>query len=152
MNRKDKRIHRRAAKLAAAHGLTESQKRIRNKEAGPVKSIISVQERERQVLEGVPVDLRESLETLIQEYRDLFPEKLPKGVPPMREVQHHIDVEPGSKPPYRPPYRLGPAEQDELEEQITGSPGSGFHTSILFSLWCTCLICAQKGWQMAYVY
>ena len=62
MNRKDKRIHRRAAKLAAAHGLTESQKRMMNKETGPVKNIISVQERERQVLEGVPVDLRESLE------------------------------------------------------------------------------------------
>ena len=24
-------------------------------------------------------------------------------------------MEPGSKPPYRPPYQLGPAEQDELE-------------------------------------
>ena len=54
MTRKDKRIHRRAAKLAAAHGLTESQKRMMNKETGPVKNIISVQERELQVLEGVP--------------------------------------------------------------------------------------------------
>ena len=97
-----------------------------NKETGLVKNIISVQERERQVLEGVPVDHRESLEKLIQEYCDLFPEKLPKGIPPTREVQHRIDVEPGSKPPYRPPYRLGPAEQDELEEQIKDLLAQGF--------------------------
>ena len=45
MTRKDKRIHCRAAKLAAAHGLIESQKRMMNKEIGPVKNIISVQER-----------------------------------------------------------------------------------------------------------
>ena len=44
MTRKDKRIHRRAAKLAAAHGLTKGQKRMMNKETGPIKNIISVQE------------------------------------------------------------------------------------------------------------
>ena len=65
MTRKDKRIHRRAAKLATAHGLTESQKRMMTKETGSVKTIISVQERERQVLEGVPVSHWESLEKLI---------------------------------------------------------------------------------------
>ena len=126
MTRKDKRIQRRAARLAAAHGLTESQKRMMNKETGPNKNIISVKERERQVLEGVPIDHRGNLESLIQEYHDLFPEQLPKGLPPSREVKHHIDVEPGSKPSYRPPYRLGPAEQDELEEQIKDLLAQGF--------------------------
>ncbi|MCV6575203.1 MAG: reverse transcriptase family protein, partial [Cohaesibacter sp.] len=69
---------------------------------------------------------RECLRKLIQEYHDLFPEQLPKGIPPSREVKHRIDVEPGSKPPYRPPYRLGPAEQDELEEQIKDLLAQGF--------------------------
>ena len=58
------------------------------------------------------------MELLINEYRAVFPEKLPKGIPPPRVVQHVIEIEPGSKPSYRPPYQLGPAEQDELEEQI----------------------------------
>ena len=74
MTRRDKRIRRRAARLAAAHGLTESQKRMMNKETGPNKNIISVAERERQVLDGVPTSHRERLEKLIQEYHDLFPE------------------------------------------------------------------------------
>ena len=126
MTRRERRNQIRAAKLAAAHGLTEGQKRLMNKETGPNKNIISVKERERQVLEGVPIDHRENLESLIQEYHDLFPEQLPKGLPPTREVKHHIDVEPGSKPSYRPPYRLGPAEQDELEEQIKDLLAQGF--------------------------
>ena len=46
MTRRDKRIQRRAAKLAAAHGLTESQKKIMNKKTSPNKNIISVEERE----------------------------------------------------------------------------------------------------------
>ena len=47
-----------------------------------------------------------------------FQKKLPKPVSPNREVQHRIEVEPASEPPCRPPYRFGPVEQDELEEQI----------------------------------
>ena len=152
MTRKDKRIHRHAARFAAAHGLMESQKRMMNKEAGPIKYIISVEERERQVLEGVPVCHRESLEKLIQEYHNLFPEKLPKGVPPKREVQHHIDVELGSKPPYRPPYRLGPAEQDELEEQIKDLLAQGFIRRSCSPYGAPILFVPQKGRQMAYVH
>ena len=77
-----------------------------NKETGPNKNIISVVERERPVLDGVPKNHRECLGKLIQEYHDLFPEQLPKAIPPSREVKHRIDVEPDSKPPYRPPYWL----------------------------------------------
>ena len=96
--------------------MTEGTRRKINKETGPKKDIITVAERECQVLESVPSSFRKDLGNLIKEYRDIFLEKLPKGVPPLREVQHHIEIELGSKPPYRPPYRLGPAEQDELEE------------------------------------
>ena len=104
MTRRDKRIHRRVARLAATHGLTESQKRMMNKETGPNKNIILVAEQEQQVLKRVPESHRECLGKLIQEYHNLFPEQLPKGIPPSREVKHRIDVEPGSKTPYRPPY------------------------------------------------
>ena len=70
------------------------------------------------MLDSVPKVYRESLGNIIQKRRNVSPEKLPKGAPPNREVQHRIEIEPGSDPPYWPPYRLGPAEQDELEEQL----------------------------------
>ena len=89
---------------------------------------------------------------MIQEYRDVFPEKLPKGAPPNREVQHHIEVEPGSDPPYRPAYQLVSAKQDELEEQNKKSPESRFYSTIMQSILGTHLICAQEIWQMANVH
>ena len=91
--RGNKSSSNRAVKFAAAHGMTEGQKRKIKREVGPKKNFISVAERERQVLESVPKSHREGLEKLIQEYRDLFPEKLPQGIPPSWEVQHHIEIE-----------------------------------------------------------
>ena len=41
-------------------------------------------------------------------------------------MQYRFEIEPGSDPPYRPPYRLGPTEQDELEEQIKDLLAQGF--------------------------
>ena len=66
------------------------------------------------------------METIIREFRGIFPEKLSKGLPEKRQVRHQIKIEPGSKPPYWPPYRLGPAKQDELEEQVKYLQDQGF--------------------------
>ena len=89
---------------AAAHGMTEGQKRKTSKETGPKKEFITVAEREQQVLNSVPEGYRKNLKTIIQQYRDIFLEKLFKGLPTDRQVQHQIKIELGSKPPYSPPY------------------------------------------------
>ena len=85
-----------------------------------------MKEREQEVLDSVPTIYRKSLEKMIQEYRDVFPEKLPKGAPPNREVQYHIEIEPGSDLPYQPSYPFGPTEQDEIKEQIKDLVAQGF--------------------------
>ena len=139
---------------AAAHGLTEGQKRRINKEIGPKKDMISVAEREQEILNSVPESYRKRLETIIRQYRDIFPEKLPKGVPVDREVQHQIKVEPGSKLPYRPPYRLGPAEQDELEEQVKDLLAQGFIRPSCSPYGAPVLFVPKKdgGWRMCIDY
>ena len=48
----------------------------------------------------------------------MFPEQLPKGRPPKREVEFAIKTEPGTAPPNQPPYRLSPKEHEELQAQI----------------------------------
>ena len=60
MKKSNKRSSGRAAGFAAAHGLSEGNKRSINKREGPKKDIISVAEREQQVLESVPVYHREN--------------------------------------------------------------------------------------------
>ena len=53
-------------------------------------------------------------------------EKLPKGLPPKRSVDHHIELEPGSKPPYLPIYHMSPLELEELKRQLTDLLEMGF--------------------------
>ena len=62
----------------------------------------------------------------MDEHRDVFPEKLPKGRPPKRAIEHFIETDAEAQPPNRAPYRLGLAKQDELEVQIRDLVTQGF--------------------------
>ena len=55
---------------------------------------------------------------IIREYRDVFPEELPPGLPPQREIDHKIELTPGSSPPSRPTYRMSAVELTELKKQL----------------------------------
>ena len=54
---------------------------------------------------------------VVCELQDVFLEELP-GLPPEREIEFCIDVVPGTDPISRPPYRMAPAELNELKEQL----------------------------------
>ncbi|TIA68013.1 hypothetical protein E3P91_04182 [Wallemia ichthyophaga] len=63
-------------------------------------------------------EVSKDLERLIVEFKDVFPDELPKTLPPRREVEHGIELVDGAKPPSRSPYRLSFTEQDELKKQL----------------------------------
>ena len=52
---------------------------------------------------------------VVCEFQDVFPEELP-GLPPEREIEFCIDVVLGIDPISMPPYRMAPAELNELKE------------------------------------
>ena len=56
---------------------------------------------------------------VIEEYADIF-EPLPSGLPPARDHDHKIEVEAGSIPPFKPTYRMSPAELEEVQKQLQG--------------------------------
>ena len=60
------------AAVKTAHGMIDGQRRKINKESGPKKDIISVKEREKEVLDSVLAIYQESLEKAIQKYRYVF--------------------------------------------------------------------------------
>ncbi|GKB71635.1 putative reverse transcriptase domain-containing protein [Tanacetum coccineum] len=66
---------------------------------------------------------------IVQEFAEVFPEDLP-GLPPARQVEFQIDLVPGAAPVARAPYRLAPAEPQELSTQLVYSKidmRSGYH-------------------------
>ena len=75
-----------------------------------------------QVLDGAPDDLA----ALLRSYEDVFLNALPPGLPPAREVDHAIELEPGAPPPSRPTYRMSFQELEELERQLREYVGNGW--------------------------
>ena len=55
---------------------------------------------------------------MLEEFKDVMPAELPKRLPPRREVDHAIELEPGAKPPAFAPYRMAPPELEELRKQL----------------------------------
>ena len=66
------------------------------------------------------------LADMLAAYADLMPESLPKALPPRRNVDHRIELEPGSKPVAKAPYRLSGPELEELKRQLTELMDAGF--------------------------
>ena len=74
---------RRVAKASvAAINSRSSSAEKKMKASGPKKDSISVWEREEQILSEIEPELREKLRGIVEEFRDVFPEKVAKGSSP----------------------------------------------------------------------
>ena len=62
---------------------------------------------------------------VVRDFPDIFPEELP-GLPPQRQVEFRIDLVPGATPVAKSPYRLAPAEMQELNCQLNKLLSKGF--------------------------
>jgi hypothetical protein len=70
---------------------------------------------------------------VLNEFPDVFPEELP-GMPPDRDIEFVIELNPGTAPIYKTPYRMATPELAELKEDIEELLEKGFiHPSS--SLW-----------------
>jgi hypothetical protein len=64
------------------------------------------------------LDASQGLEVpVVNEFPDVFPEELP-GMPPDRDIKFVIELEPGTAPIYKTPYRMATLELAELKEHI----------------------------------
>ena len=63
------------------------------------------------------VDTDVSVVPMVNEFLDVFPDELPR-LPPEREVKFGIELEPGTTPISKAPYRMAPTELKELKLQL----------------------------------
>ena len=67
---------------------------------------------------------------VVNEFQDVFPDDL-HGVPPPREIEIAIDLEPDTRPISIPPYRMAPAELKELKLQLKDLTDKGLINLII---------------------
>ena len=51
---------------------------------------------------------------MLEDFKEIFTEELPTGLPPLHNILHQIDLILGSILPNKVPHRLNPMESEEI--------------------------------------
>ncbi|KAK8948367.1 hypothetical protein KSP39_PZI006161 [Platanthera zijinensis] len=70
--------------------------------------------------------LTSEVSDLLQEFKDVCPEELPAELPPLRSIQHTMDLVPGSTLPILPHYQMRPTKHVELKCKVDDLLKQGF--------------------------
>jgi hypothetical protein len=66
-------------------------------------------------LEDITTPFPRAITNLLQEFKDVFPAEISPGLPPLRGIEHQIDLIPGASLPNRAAYRTNPEEMKEIQ-------------------------------------
>ncbi|KAI3469143.1 hypothetical protein Pfo_025806 [Paulownia fortunei] len=88
------------------------------------------------------------------EFKDVFLEKVPPGLPPIRGIEHQIDFIPGATIPNRPAYRSNPEETKELQWQVHKLMENGYVRESMSPCAVPVLLVPKKDgtWRMCLVF
>jgi hypothetical protein len=63
---------------------------------------------------------------VLQEYSDVFSEETPAGLPPLRRIEHQINLVPGLALPNCPAYQTNPEETNEIQRKVQALLDKGY--------------------------
>nr|GEW06827.1 hypothetical protein [Tanacetum cinerariifolium] len=75
--------------------------------------LVVMEESRSQIMEHNPL-----VRTILKDIKDVIPNEILTGLPPMIEVQHFIDLVSSSALPNKAAYRMNPKEHEELQRQV----------------------------------
>ena len=96
----------------------------------------------------VPLVCPTSILHVLDEFRDVLTNELPEELPPVREVDHKIELVPGAEPQNKAPYRLNQNELVELKRQLTELLARGYVRPSKSPFGAPVLFVSKKGGQM----
>ena len=86
---------------------------------------------------------------LLHEFKDVFQDEVPKGLPRIRCFEHKIDFIPWVTIPNRPAYRDNPTEKFRGKQR--SSERRAIYMREFESMFCTNLIGVKERWNVAHV-
>jgi hypothetical protein len=101
-------------------------------------------------LDNLPGTLPPTVTNLLQEYADVFPAEIPPGLPPIRGIDHQIDLIPRVSLPNRAFYRTNPEDTKEIQRQVQDLLDRGYVREILSPYVVPIILVPKKdgSWRM----
>ena len=96
-------------------------------------------------METILPSLHPEARRLVEKYKVIFPDELPKCLPPRRDIEHRIDLMVGAQPPQSTIYRMSEHELIELKKQINSLLENGFIKPSLSPYGSPCLFVKKDG-------
>jgi hypothetical protein len=95
-------------------------------------------------------DLPEEIQQLLGEFVDIIVDELPRSLPPVRSVSHHIDLIPRASLSNNVVYRLTPQENEEVKRQVQDLLDKGLVRESLSPCVVPTVLSPKKdgGWRM----
>jgi hypothetical protein len=72
----------------------------------------------KSLLQVEGLDLPRQIMELLEEFKDVFQDELPKGLPPIHGIEHQIDLVLGASLPNIPAYKCNPEEAKKIQRQV----------------------------------
>ncbi|RVX07636.1 Transposon Ty3-I Gag-Pol polyprotein [Vitis vinifera] len=95
-------------------------------------------------------NIQQNARKILDDFSDLWPAELPNELPPMRDIQHAIDLIPRCIITNLPAYRMNPTEHAELKRQVDELLTKGFIRESLSPCGVPALLTPKKdgSWRM----
>jgi hypothetical protein len=84
---------------------------------------------------------------VVREFSDVFPDDLP-GMPPERAIEFKTELQPGTAPIAKAPYKMSPVEMKELKIQLQGLLDKGYICPSTSPWGCSALFVEKKDKEL----